>query len=66
MKTDFITQDEIDSVLLGGSGVSHSFEDHDAKGISIIKGSLMNPDNSIFLKWENIARSIGELIAEGA
>ena len=105
VKTAFITQDEIDSVLLGGSGVSHgkmrimahfeeggslkdhadflkkeygiggrsdaiagvshSFEDHDAKGISITKGDLMHPDHSVFLKWENIARRIGELIADG-
>ena len=105
VKTAFITQDEIDSVLLGGSGVSqgkmrimahfeeggslkdhadflkkeygiggrsdaiagvsHSFEDHDAKGISITKGDLMHPDHSVFLKWENIARRSGELIADG-
>ena len=99
----FITQDEIDSILTGGSGVSggklriyeyfqqghdskdniaflkneygtggrshaligndQSWEDHDAKGIKLSKGSIMEPYATAILKWNIVEKRIGELVA---
>ena len=99
----FITQDEIDSILTGGSGVSggklriyeyfqqghdskdniaflkneygtggrshaligndQSWEDHDAKGIKLSKGSIMDPYATAILKWNIVEKRIGELVA---
>ena len=99
----FITQDEIDSILTGGSGVSggklriyeyfqqghdskdniaflkneygtggrshaligndRSWEDHDAKGIKLSKGSIMEPYATAILKWNIVEKRIGELVA---
>ena len=101
---DFITQDEIDSRLTHGSGVSQGFfrifdyfkeghdsrdnvaflkneygiggqsnaligndeswEDHDAKGIKLEKGSIMEPYTSVLLNWNVVEKRIRELIAE--
>ena len=99
----FITQDEIDAILTGGSGVSggkiriyeyfqqghdtkdniaflkneygtggrshaligndRSWEDHDAKGIKLSKGSIMEPYATAILKWNIVEKRIGELVA---
>ncbi len=99
---DFITQDEIDARLTGGSGFeygkfriydyfrenhtkkenieflkkeygtggsSHALpgsdvahEDHDAKGISLEKGSYGNPYAKVLLKWNVVEKRISELI----
>ena len=101
---DFITQDEIDAVIRGGSSVSggrmriyeyflaghdtkeniaflkkeygtggrshaligndNSWEDHDAKGIKLAKGSIMHPDCTAVLSWNIVEKRIRELIAE--
>ncbi|MBR4342738.1 MAG: DEAD/DEAH box helicase family protein, partial [Lachnospiraceae bacterium] len=101
---DFITQDEIDEVIRGGSGfseghfriqdyfsehhdkkdnvaflkheygiggrsdaiigTSHSWEDHDAKGIKLSKGNLADPYAKILLKWEVVEKRIRELVNE--
>ncbi|WP_437126218.1 YodL domain-containing protein [Lacrimispora amygdalina] len=101
---NFITQDEIDSRLTHGSGVSQglfriydyfkeghdskdnvaflkkeygtggqsdaligndkSWEDHDAKGIQLDKGSIMEPYTSVLLNWNVVEKRIRELIAE--
>ena len=37
-------------------------ESHDAKGIRISKGSIMQPDAQILLKWNKAEKRIGELI----
>jgi N12 class adenine-specific DNA methylase len=100
---NFITQDEIDSRLTHGSGVSQglfriydyfkeghdskdnvaflkkeygtggqsealigndkSWEDHDAKGIQLDKGSIMEPYTSVLLNWNVVEKRIRELIA---
>ena len=99
----FITQDEIDSILTGGSGVSggklriyeyfqqghdnkdniaflkneygtggrshaligndQSWEDHDAKGIKLSKGSIMEPYATAILSWNIVEKRIRELVA---
>ena len=101
---NFITQDEIDSRLTHGSGVSQglfriydyfkeghdkkdnvaflkneygiggqshaligndkSWEDHDAKGIQLDKGSITEPYTSVLLNWNVVEKRIRELIAE--
>ena len=100
----FITQDEIDSILTGGSGVSggklriyeyfqqghdskdniaflkneygtggrshaligndQSWEDHDAKGIKLSKGSIMEPYATAILSWNIVEKRIRDLVAE--
>ena len=99
---DFITQDEIDARLTGGSGFeygkfriydyfrenhtkkenieflkkeygtggsSHALpgsdvahEDHNAKGISLEKGSYGNPYAKVLLKWNVVEKRISELV----
>ena len=99
----FITQDEIDSILTGGSGVSggklriyeffqqghdskeniaflkseygqggrshaligndRSWEDHDAKGIKLSKGNIMEPYATAILTWNVVEKRIRELVA---
>ncbi len=99
----FITQDEIDAILTGGSGVSggkiriyeyfqeghdskdniaflkseygtggrshaligndQSWEDHDAKGIKLTKGNIMEPYATAILKWNVVEKRIAELVA---
>ncbi len=99
----FITQDEIDRVLIGGSSVSggrlriydyfkeghdskeniaflkneygtggrshaligndNSWEDHDAKGIKLSKGSIMEPYAKAILSWSVVEKRIRELVA---
>ncbi len=103
-KESFITQDEIDAVLTGGSGVSggklriyqhfengydskeniaflkkeygeggrshaligndQSWEDHNAKGIKLSKGSIMHPYAEIRLTWNVVEKRIRELIGD--
>ena len=98
----FITQDEIDAVLVRGSQVSggemriydyfnnhdtkdcitflkneygiggrshallgndESWEDHDAKGISLSKGNIFQPDAKILVSWNTVEKRIRELIS---
>ncbi len=102
---DFITQDEIDYRIRGGSGVEqgsfriyeffsethdrkekidflkkeygiggstsalvgsdHSYEDHDAKGILLKKGNIMEPYTEVLLSWNVVAKRIDKLVHEG-
>lgn len=102
---DFITQDEIDYVLCGGSSISggkvrifnyfeqghskeenikflkneygiggkthalpacdNSWEDHDAKGIRLRKGNVLNSDIELLLNWKTVERCIHELVQSG-
>ena len=102
---DFITQDEIDYVLCGGSSISggkvrifnyfdhghssdenikflkneygiggrsyalpgcdNSWEDHDGKGIRLIKGNIVNPDIELLLNWKTVEKRIRELVQSG-
>ena len=103
---DFITQDEIDADIRGGSGVSRghfriqeyfeeghdtrdniaflkdeygiggrapaiigtdkSNEEHDAKGILLEKGSIMEPYTKVILSWNVVEKRIREMVAEGS
>lgn len=98
----FITDDEINTVLAGGSGVSEGkfriieefkretdskerikflkneygmggrshalpgcdkgWEDHDAKGIKLTKGDLLNPNAKVLLSWNDVEKRISDLI----
>ncbi len=102
---DFITQDEIDAILLGGSSVSgckkriydyfntghtkdeniaflkeeygtggrshalpgcdKSWEEHNYKGIQLIKGDISAPTVHISLSWSTVEKRICELIKNG-
>lgn len=102
---DFITQDEIDYVLCGGSSISggkvrifnyfeqghskdenikflkneygiggkthalpacdNSWEDHDAKGIRLRKGNILNSDIELLLNWKTVEWRIHELVQSG-
>ena len=104
LQESFITQDEIDSVLGGGSGFAggkfriydfvmeghdrkeladflkkeygtggrtsaisgswHSYEDYDAKGIQLQKGSIMEPYAKVLLNWNVVAKRIEQLVFE--
>lgn len=104
LKESFITQDEIDTLLTGGSGfersrfriyeffqkehtqkesidflkgeygtggktpalpgADHSSEDHDAKGISLRKGSIIEPYTKVLLNWKVVEKRIRELMRE--
>ena len=46
-------------------GSDRSYQDHDARGLSITKGSLMNPYAKVVLTWKVVEKRIGELITEG-
>ena len=101
---DFITQDEIDADIRGGSGISQghfriqeyfeaghdtkdnvsflkneygiggrapaiigtdrSNEQHDAKGIVLEKGSIMEPYAKVLLSWNVVEKRIREMVAE--
>ena len=45
-------------------GNDKSWEDHDAKGIQLDKGSIMEPYTSVLLNWNVVEKRIRELIAE--
>ena len=102
LQENFITQDEIDRVLTGGSGVSggkmriyqhfeqghdskdniaflkseygeggrshaligsdKGWEDHNAKGIMLKKGDIMQPYAEVHLTWSVVEKRIRELI----
>ena len=54
---------------IGGSthalaGADHSYENHDAKGISLEKGSIMEPYTKILLPWKVVEKRIRKLIQE--
>lgn len=40
-------------------------ESHDAKGIKISRGRIMQPDAEVLLKWNKVEKRIGELIVAG-
>ncbi|OZQ68879.1 helicase [Paenibacillus sp. VTT E-133280] len=40
-------------------------ENHDSKGITLTRGSIMNPDVQMVLPWIKVQKRIGELIAAG-
>lgn len=45
-------------------GTDHSGEDHDAKGIKIVKGGFVNPYLSETMKWNVVEKRLRELINE--
>ena len=45
-------------------GTDHSGEDHDAKGIKIVKGGFVNPYLSETMKWNDVEKRLRELINE--
>ncbi len=54
---------------MGGSthalaGVDHSYENHDGKGISLEKGSIMEPYTKVLLPWKAVEKRIRKLIQE--
>lgn len=40
-------------------------ENHDSKGITITRGSIMHPDVTVVLPWIKVQKRIGELLAAG-
>ncbi|MUG86945.1 helicase [Paenibacillus timonensis] len=40
-------------------------ENHDSKGITVTRGSIMNPDVKVVLPWIKVQKRIGELLASG-
>jgi len=44
------------------SGSWHSYADCDARGLRLSKGSIMDPDTKILLKWDSVAKRIRTLI----
>ncbi|MEB3103037.1 DEAD/DEAH box helicase family protein [Ferviditalea candida] len=38
---------------------------YDSKGITLTRGSIMNPDTQVVLPWMNMQKRIGELLAAG-
>ncbi|WP_436756488.1 hypothetical protein, partial [Streptomyces sp. URMC 124] len=38
---------------------------YDSKGITLTRGSIMNPDTQVVLPWMNVQKRIGELLAAG-
>ena len=46
------------------AGADHSYENHDAKGISLEKGSIMEPYTKILLSWKVVEKRIRKLIEE--
>ena len=46
-------------------GCDRSWENHDAKGISLTKGDLMAPDLAMLLSWTQVEKRVRELVAEG-
>ena len=46
-------------------GADNAWEDHDGKGIKLTRGGLANPYDQVLLKWDKVAKRIGELIAAG-
>ena len=46
------------------AGADHSWEDHDAKGIRLRKGDIMEPYVDVLLSWKVIEKRIRKLIKE--
>lgn len=44
------------------AGTWHSYEDHDAKGLRLSKGSIFEPSAKILLTWPKVAERIQKLI----
>lgn len=47
------------------NGQQHTYEDHDARGILISKGDILKPSSTLLLKWDQVAKRIGELTTAG-
>lgn len=45
-------------------GTDHSYENHDAKGIRLTKGNIMEPYSEVLLSWNIVAKRIEKLIKE--
>ncbi|MFZ5974035.1 MAG: SNF2-related protein [Bacillota bacterium] len=43
----------------------HGWESHNAKGIEIARGSILEPEAKVLLSWAKVQKRIGELIAAG-
>ena len=46
------------------AGADHSYENHDGKGISLEKGSIMEPYTKVLLPWKAVEKRIRKLIQE--
>lgn len=46
------------------AGSDHSYEDYDAKGIKLSKGSIFTPDAEVLLSWNVVAKRIEKLMKE--
>ncbi len=46
------------------AGADHSYENHDGKGISLEKGSIMEPYAKVLLPWKAVEKRIRKLIQE--
>lgn len=46
------------------AGADHSYEDHDAKGIRLRKGNLMDPYVDVLLSWKVVEKRIRKLVNE--
>ena len=46
------------------AGADHSYENHDGKGISLEKGSIMEPYTKVLLPWKTVEKRIRKLIQE--
>ena len=60
LKNEYGTGGQSDALI----GNDKSWEDHDAKGIKLEKGSIMEPYTSVLLNWNVVEKRIRELIAE--
>ncbi|MBP3265994.1 MAG: hypothetical protein J6L84_03490, partial [Clostridiales bacterium] len=60
LKSEYGTGGQSDALI----GNDKSWEDHDAKGIQLDKGSIMEPYTSVLLNWNVVEKRIRELIAE--
>ncbi|WP_025731563.1 helicase-related protein [Heyndrickxia ginsengihumi] len=48
----------------GGGGPDGLFISYDSKGITLTKGNLLNPEDSMILKWTTVSKRIRELIRQ--
>ena len=45
---------------------AHSYADYNGKGLTLKKGSILDPDAELTLTWTNVANRIDRIIADGA
>ncbi len=60
LKNEYGTGGQSDALI----GNDKSWEDHNAKGIKLDKGSIMEPYTSVLLNWNVVEKRIRELIRE--